>query len=338
MFNTLQYIPELWRVCIAPLVLDAFTMYLWAPPLISSLLNRPTINGHIPNINPNTTPIIVIITMLTFFINVRIAPYIKSLHGIVDVTNSPLFRSLWVFVCTTAITRYTGAIDIMSFAVVVFLPLIYVRVPQGINSVSAIYALMFLTLTIGRSILMLWRKENTGPEAGIIVPPDVYSIGMYWFMFCFTSIYHFVWISSHVHTQEIDSISHTIQNIRKNWETSAIPIATFRSIVLILCVFVREKPCQPENHTWYAFHETVEFLQILFLFITISTFTAWTHCQHAYENKFNEILTSTVVSGVSGVIVENIEQMTFLAIIATFTIFIEIRGVKNMERHKYHPN
>jgi len=315
---------RIWMDGFTPLVLDAFVMHIWATPLISCLINGASASSN----GTFTTSIVLVAAALTFTVNIYIHPHLPHLHQKLGVCDSPLFRSIWIFASAAAVGRYTGDGGILSFTVVTFIPLLYVRVSFVLPAVSALYATLFFALTAGRSLLVFVRHEDIGPSDGIEVPHDILSIGFHWFVFIFSSVYHPVFMSSHLYTVGTgDEVPGGYFFMK--WRYTAIPLAAFRTIVVCLCVFIRET--YSYGHL-YKFHAAIEFIETLLLYVTITTFTAWVHSQHVYPNTLRNILTTAVVTASCGMIVENIEQTAFLCLLAPAAIASDVQflTLKNM--------
>ena len=212
------------------------------------------------------------------------------------------------------------------------MPIIYIRVPYLLPAVSAIYATVFFALTTGRSLLLFVRHEEIRPTIGFEVPHDGYSVGFHWFVFAFSSLHHPVFMSSHLYTSNPDDQPSESYFLFK-WRNSALPLAAFRTIVVLCCVFIRET--NSYGHV-YKYHETIEFLETLLLFVTIVTFTAWVHCQHIYPNTLRNILETSVVAASCGMIAENIEQTAFLCLLTPAAIAIDMYFIKLKHKRKTH--
>ena len=301
---------------ITPLVLDAFVMHIWATPLIRSLINgAPTDSG-----TSETFAIVTVAAILTFTVNICMHPYVLKFHRITSVSDSPMFRAIWIFSSAAATRRYSVGSPALSFTIVAFLPLVYVRIPHHLRVASALYGFVFFCLSAGRTCLMFLRQENVRQPMDLSYPHDAYSVGFHWFVFFFSCLHHPVFMSSQIYISDINTDQIESYFFAK-WRHSAIPLAAFRTLVLIFCVFIREN----ELHGMpYEYHQAVEFLEVLFLYLTISTFTAWAHCQHVQVNTLRNILTTSVVAASCGMIVETIEQTAFLCFLTPIAISFDL--------------
>ena len=307
---------QMWIEGVTPLILDAFVMHIWANPLIRSLINGAPENSGIGE----TVSIVTVAALLTFVVNICIHPHVLRIHKMTGVCDSPLFRAIWIFSTAVATRRYTGGGTVMSFTIITFLPLIYTRVSPYLPTVSALYGLLFFCLSAGRSFLMLFRHESISPTMDMSFPRDSYSVGFHWFVFLFSCVHHPVFMSSQTYTS--DSNKYLLESyFFVKWRHSALPLAAFRTIVLVFSVFLQESNLRGRP---YKYHEAVEFLEILFLFLAVSTFTAWVHCQHVHLNTLRNILTTSVVAASCGMIVEKIEQTAFLCLLTPIAIALDL--------------
>lgn len=276
-------IKELWIEGVTPLLLEAFAIHLWVPPIANSLIStRPMIAGS----HALTLAVIgSVVAIFTFLVNLWIHPHTHSILAKTGVGESPLFRSVWVFICACAVSRYTGNDGIMQFTVVTILPLVYVRVPEQLASCAAVYAGIFSILCICHHIALFVAGRPFWTEA----PVDTthhhgYSIASHSAVFVATSVYHILWFSSHRHTSD-PTQQPSLSYFFFPWETSALPLSVFRTILVLLSMFEHVGHATQTDGITYTNQKVVEFLRILFLFTTISTFTAWTHCQHKHHNR-----------------------------------------------------
>ena len=307
---------QMWIEGITPLILDAFVMHIWATPLIRSLINGAPVSSN----ETETFGIVSVAAILTFTVNVFIHPHVLRFHKTTSVSDSPMFRAIWIFSSAVATRRYSVGSPALSFTIITFLPLIYIRIPPYLRVVSSFYGLVFFCLSAGRSCLMFFRQESVRQTMDPSYLHDAYSIGFHWFVFLFSCIHHPIFMSSQVYIS--DTNTHLIENyFFVKWRHSPVPLAAFRTMVLFFCVFIRENELYGVP---YKYHQAVEFLEILFLYLTISTFTAWAHCQHIQANTLRNILTTSVVAASCGMMVETIEQTAFLCFLTPMAIFFDV--------------
>jgi len=312
---------------IAPLVLDAFVMHLWLHPLLSILLKETPIHGG----TGLSTGIVVVCTVMTFVVNMTIYPHLMDIHMRYGVCDSPLFRSIWIFISSSAARRYTGG-GAMPFTIVTFIPLMYVRVPNLMHVISCLYGIFFFVVTITRNIFMIFGGEATLPNLYEPSKDNVYQIGFCWFVYIFTSIFHPIFMSSQMYnTERFKNMNHC--NGVFMWELSGIRIAIFRSLVVVFTAFLYDRDfiayMQKDRHS-------IQFMETLFLYMTITTFTSWVHCQHVNPNTISNILTSSVVAASCGMIVDNIEQTALLCTLTPFAIAFDIYNVRIKDWVKPH--
>jgi len=312
---------------VAPLVLDAFVMHLWLHPLLSILLNETPLHSG----NGLTTSIVIVCMVLTFTVNMTIHPKLLDIHTRIGVCESPLFRSVWIFISAAAVRRYTGS-GAMPFTIVTFIPLLYVRVPHLIHVISCIYGILFFTVTIARNAFMFFEDEDTLPFSYEPGDDDAYQIGFSWFVFMFTSIFHPIFMSSQMYTTDrFKDMSRS--NRIFLWTSSGVRIAIFRSIIVLLSALLYDR-----NSIAYMQKNTdnMKFIETLFLNMTITTFTAWVHCQHVNPNAISNILTTSVVAASCGMIVDNIEQAALLCSLTPAAIAFDIYSVRRKDWGKPH--
>jgi len=313
-----------WCEVVAPLVMDAFATFLWATPLTTSML------AHAPMGSLGTT---VVIALLVFLVNMAIHPHARRFIARTNVSENSLFRAMWLYVCADAVSRSTGGTgDAMSFTVVAFIPLLYNRVPASLAACSALYATAFFALTATRYVLIQFETPQQQSstrvlESSTIIGGNLIDSGdllisnldsddgssfMYWCVFTLGAVHHTIWTASHTYTTytTCDTLPQTVMHT-----------AVFRAVVVaVLCLLVEETP----SSTCIGLCSTIDFLQTLFLFTTISTFTAWTHCQHQHPSNLRSILPASVVSSACGILVDRIEQTFCICIIAAIVVAFEI--------------
>ena len=118
-----------------------------------------------------------------------------------------------------------------------------------------------------------------------------------------------------------------------------MPTSVFRAVVVVLCFLVRETPSSVGSSSGLS--QIIEILPALFLFTTISTFTAWTHCKHQHPNNLRNMLTASVVTPACGMLIDRIEQTVCICIIAAIVVAFEIlfvpERVQNLKPEKNQP-
>jgi hypothetical protein len=304
---------ELWVESITPLVLEAFAIHLWATPIANSLMDK------IPTIL--TLEIVLFVTCATFGVNLCIHPYVHRFLAKPSLSDSPLFRSVWIFICASAVTRYTGTGGIMQFTLVALLPLVYVRVPHLLASCAAVFALLFLVLVAVHNIAFFFAERPSPPESlsHNNVNSDGYELATHSTVFVFASVYHIIWFASHSHG------SNTPNQPSSHWKSSTIHHAIFRTLLVgMLSVLVNSGRTTEQLGVTYKYHGTVEILQIVALFVTISTFSSWTHCQHKNHNRLRTIVCSSVTAATSGILQVNMEQQAFMWVVFTFGVIFDV--------------
>ena len=317
---TNQPIEKHWSEGVTPGILDGFEVYLWASPLTSNILAfvEP---GH----DKLCACIVLLLLSLTLALNLAILANAEAFHLRTGVADSSLFRAGWVFICACAITRYTGERGgVTAFAVVVVLPLVYVRVSGSLTGCTALFAIAFFVLTLSRSVLepssstverLLWRDVNDWEAASWMV------VAAHWTVFVVASSFHAVWAASHAHTLGLDALT-PVQSYAvpvpaaMSRVSAALPKALLRTGLVLLCLLVREAPAGSTGARSSADHlHTIRFLQALALCVTVSTLTAWTHCQHQRANSLRSVLVATVTAALCGILVETIQQIAVLAVL-----------------------
>ena len=324
-----QPIERHWSEGITPCVLDGFEVYLWASPITSSILASVE-PGH----NIWCVCIVLLLLSLTLTLNLAILSNAEAFHVRTGVEDSSLFRAGWVFICACAITRYTGdRAGVTAFAVVVVLPLVYVRVSGSLTGCTALFAVAFFVLTLSRSMLepspsstvehLLWRELNDWEAVSWTV------VVAQWAVFVVATSFHAVWAASHAHTLGLDALT-PVQAYAvpvpaaKSRVSAALPQALFRTGLVLLSLLVREAPAgsstgarsSSSSSSSSAPHlHTIQFLQALALCVTVSTLTAWTHCQHKRANSLRGVLAATVTAALCGMLVKTIQQTAVLAVL-----------------------
>jgi len=308
---------EFWSEGATPLIIDAFEISLWATPLIGSIVSS------IPPGSSETKGVaIALMLVMTFLLNWRLISIGRYFHTKLNICDSPIFRCGWIFICALAVSRYTGGKDVSSFTVVAFLPLVYTRTSAHLPSCISFYALAFFILLTYRIALrsqhvadtpwdIMPRQEGDWVENGYV------RIGMYWFLFLSATFYHVVWSSSHESTADNHKELPVPSYFFMRWRHSSIPLSLFRTLFVGLCVFLSEIPAGTSTGHYEASLET---LHIFILFVTISTLTSWTHCQHLHPNSLRSILIATVTAAACGLSVGNVEQITTVVILSPVAI------------------
>lgn len=325
--NQHRYVPsfiDVWTEGITPLIVELFVIYLWSTPLTSNMLQI----DRSSDTDVVTIFIATVISLLTFMLNICIHPYLITIHAMTHVSKSPIFRAVWTFTCAVSIRQLTGFVGIIPFTILVFLPLIYVRVSQSLASISAVYAVIYFGVCAVHGLSSVQNKPSVPLQLITQEAPTAYTVVMSWVVFIASSVHHMTWVSSHTHTSD-PSEPPVISYLFLRWRNSGIPIAIFRTLVVSICMVVVCKP------TTYNKSDTFQFMQALFLFLTISTLTAWTHCQHTNVACLRSILLASVTTAVCGMLVDNVEQMAFLYMSLPLAIFVELVLV-HRHNHKLH--
>jgi hypothetical protein len=308
---------ELWSEGVTPLIIDAFEICLWATPLVGSIVSSIS-----PENNEMRVVAVTLILAMTFFMNWQLVSVGRYFHAKASICDSPIFRCGWIFICALAISRYTGGADVSCFTIVVFLPLVYTRVSTHLPSCISFYALIFFVLLLYRVALrsqhitdtqwnILPRQEGEWVENGYV------RIGMYWFLLLSATSYHVVWSASHQSTSDNHRESPVMSYLFLHWRDSSIPLALFRTTIVFVCTVLFEIPAGTSIGHYEANLET---LHIFILFVTMSTLTSWTHCQHLHPNSLRGILIATVTAAACGLSVGNVEQITTVIILSPVAI------------------
>jgi hypothetical protein len=303
---------ETWIDGVTPLVLEAFAIYLTVNQCIVNLVREIPLNGSGPTLQ------IVIISMsmgaLTFAINMVTLKHIRKFVCDRQLGDVTLFRSVWVFICAHAITPFTETTGIMPFAIVTVIPFVYIRVNQHLAACSAVYALIFLFFVV-RNSFVVEEQNRFLPEGR---HPQVYHIIMHLSVFVASVLYHIAWFASHKYTPDTAAaaaLATTATSSRLvRWRHSTTPLSALRASIVILCSLSGRYGFSDDvtaTTTTINYNSAAKHMRILFLFITISTFTAWTHCQHQHKRRFQHILSASVVTSAIGFLVSNIEQIFF---------------------------
>ena len=310
---------EIWGYELTPFILDAFTLHLWATPFAIRLLDTvgTTIYWYIGTV--------MAIATLTFVASLVPNIHLGWLHTEVGVCESPLFRSAWLFTAMATVTRHTGGAGILPFTLVAFLPLVYVRISPRLPPVTALYATGFFICTILVAFARHTYQDTTGhPAYATDTSFNVVSTISEFISFTISCVHHSLWITSHKHAESIPTPEyHTTHQGMSDPQTDPnTPLlkSTFRTLVVLLSMLVRETP------TYSANYLTLCFIQTLFLLATISTLAAWTHGQHKQPTSLSNILLATVVASSCGMLVDSTRQTACLLAATPFAIAIELRN------------
>jgi hypothetical protein len=311
--HTAPCLLDLWVEGISPLVIEVFVIYVWSTPLTTNILQT----SYSSDIKIETVFILFVLALLTFALNVCIYPYLTTIHDTTNISHSPLFRSVWTFTCAVFIRMSTGIVGIIPLTILVFLPLIYVRVPRPLASISAIYAVIFFGVCAIDRLLSTRTEYSEKVQRVTDTTPVFYNISMNWIIFVANSVHHMTWISSHAHTSD-RSRPPIVSYFFLRWRHSAIPIAIFRTLVVLFCTAFA---CVSKTH-----QENQSFILVgtLFFFTTISTLTAWVHCQHENVTSLRAILLASVTTAVCGMLADSMEQTTFLYMLLPAAICVEL--------------
>lgn len=319
---------ELWVEGATPLVLDAFAVHLITTPFATSLINAINLNT-----GGTTRPLLLIAALMvsvTFTMHLLTHQYMRRFVNETGVCGNPLFRAVWVFICANFVTGFTTGGGVMPFTIVAFVPFIYIRVRDQLAACASVYALVFLLFTARHSFLLAgtgWSFEDR--PARPIDSHDIYLIFVHMCVFILSSLYHSAWFTSHTYTS--DTTPNPVRSYYwLRWRHSAIPIATFRATVVLLSMLSGDCGAVDDASTRYNYHIEVKGVRMLFLFIAISTYTAWTHCQHNTRNPLQTILSASVIAATFGMLVQNIEQILFVWLF--FCVAISIDTVSSRAR------
>lgn len=322
-----------WQVIASPLVLDAFTVHMWATPFTRYLLNiaaDPRSGSHF-----FTVATVLLVAALTFTVSRTAIKHAGLLHEATSVSDSPLFRVAWLFAATVTVAHSVGA-GVPVFTLLTFVPVVYVRVPSVIPAVSAVYATVYflctLVGTLNRAVPVV-PHVNGQIEQGV----SYFAIACVWLSFVLSCAHHAAWIASHNHPDQPgvaassksgDTESPPISPIRWLYEQvfdESVQLAAYRTGVVLACTFLHD-----------AGRETghVAFLQKLSLLVTISTFESFTHCQHEGTNTLTSILLATVVVVTFGMLVGNVEQTACILLVTPAAIAFELASVRRLSRKR----
>ena len=309
---------EIWIEGFAPLVLDAFSIYL---------VTNTTTTSFVETLNGTTQPLLFVAIStgaLTFAMNMFMMPYIRQFVNETGVGDAPLFRSVWLFICATAVTQHTATTGIMTFTIVTFIPYIYIRVRHQLAACAAVYALVFLLFVVRNSVLSPKRQQPHVNQT------DVYNIISHTCVFILSSLYHIAWFETHKYTSDPDSQIPVRSYFLFPYRNSTIPLAAFRTVVVVLCVLSGNGGLSDETTPG------VHFMRILFLLSAISTYTAWIHCQHTHKHTLHTVLSTSVFVSAFGSLVSNIQQTLFAWAVFYIVILIDIFNNTTARSRKTH--
>jgi hypothetical protein len=319
-----QIIPTLKELLVeglVPLIIDKFVLYIYICPISIFLLDTP----H-PDTNPNTVAVIFGILVVVFIVNIAVYTSETCYYVTCQTRESPMFRSVYVCLCTALAARWVG-VGIVCFTITTFLPVIYVNVSGLIPQVTAGYVMLFFILTAINTINS--PAEDTTHKVTVIGWSETF---MQWVLLIVGVLYHAIWSSTHRHTSDITQkplFSYLFIRLRN----SPLPIAMSRTIMTLLCVVLRDtyrgRRNMAQNSSWYA----VDFIQTLSLLITMSTFLAWSHCQHSHRNSLSTVLSAAVVSAACGILIENAAQAICLCVIAGVAVWVDVSQSRKVNRN-----
>ena len=299
-----------------PFMIDAFTLHIWATPICTRILAGTTAGWYVPTV--------ITIAMLTFTVSLAAYTHVEWLHYEVGVTDSPLFRSAWLFAAMSTVTRHIGGGGVLPFTLVTFLPLVYVRISPLLPPVTALYATGFFVCTILLAVTGRSGHAVHVTDTGF----NVYVMsGLELLSFTISCVHHSIWIASHHHTRSLQTPAYQSPSdpsttlsrwIHAEWiHTEATRLASFRTLVVLFSMLVR-------TPTYSAIFLPLRFLQTLFLLATISTLAAWTHGQHQRPTSLSNVLLATVVASSCGMLVDGTGQTVCLLAATPFAVALEL--------------
>ena len=315
---------HIWQTTFAPLILDAFTLHLWATPFTSLL-------REYASTVPELVATVVLIAALTFTVNLATIKHAELLHETTRVSESPLFRTVFLFAASSTIKRCVGGAGVLNLTVVAFVPLVYVRVPSSIPVLSAVYATVYFVCVVMGTISN--NAQPSGEE-----PSNSYSYftnALVWVCFVLSNIHHAAWQASHSHyspsrgrfvgDRDPDSVASCSLWLYEHLIQESTRLAAYRTMVAIGCMLLRR--------TEPATVGPVAFIERLSLLVTVSTFTCYVHCQHStVHNSLSSVLRSTVVVVACGMLVDNVEQVACILVAVPAAISFELVSIRRLSR------
>jgi hypothetical protein len=315
---------QIWKD-VTPLILDAFTMHIWATPFTARLRQYA---GGSTGSEFFVVITVVLIAVLTFTVNLATIKNAELLHNATRVSESPLFRTAFLFAASATIARCISGAGVLTFTVVTFIPLVYVRVPSSIPVVSAVYATVyFLCAFIG-------TMNNTDTLAGVKPHEETsyFTNILVWLCFALSSVHHAAWHASHSHyspsrgrfasDRDPDSVSSLGMRLYEHIIQESTQLAAYRTMVVLGCMLLRSTDSTNTG--------PVAFIERLALLVTVSTFASFAHGQHTTRggNSLSSVLLSTVAATSCGMLVENVEQVACILVATPLAIAFELASVR----------
>jgi hypothetical protein len=158
---------------------------------------------------------------------------------------------------------------------------------------------------------------------------DMYQVISHLSVFIASFLYHIAWIASHKYTH--DTAHTTVESFRLvRWRHSTIPLSAFRAGIVVLCSLSGNSGFSDDMYSF------AKYIQILFFFLTTTTFTSWTHCQHQYKRNLQHIMSASVVASVMGFLVSNIAQVMFVWTFFYTVSFVDVFHTTRLDTPKIH--
>lgn len=318
-----QAVEACWSEGATPLVLDAFQVYVWAAPLTTLILT-----GVGPGSDMTRAGMVVALLGVTLVVNLVVLACAREIHTRTGVADSTLFRAGWVFVCAHAVSRATaGGGGVATFAVVSLLPLVYVRVSGSLTGCTALYAAAFFALAFVRNVLepprstateyLFWRDEDAWE------PRDREELAVHCLVFAGANAFHALWAASHAHTLNRATLAPVpAYMVALPSVKAALPMAAFRAGVVLLSMLLRESPAGDYRGA-HRYLQTLRVAQALALCVTISTLTAWAHCQHRRANSLRSVLAASVTAAACGMLVDSMQEIFVLSLLFPFGVALD---------------